>query len=378
MPTSKPESIVTIDGTPHPCTSAEAHFSFLKSPATAALVVPTTISSLDHDQAVVWTLDGDVRFTGLVRDYDRDLEAITTVYANSPDTLLDEYENSDDPSGWGGLSIFDLTGSWTATGSDLIKAVLDIVGVSYSSGNIGDNGATLNYFGSIEPYTWSAGVDSYGIVTDAGETARDYINKICRVMAVADVGFYRFFCTTGGDVYSYLIGGRPRSSPDFTFTEGIDFLRGKATRRFLQANTVLVTGFNWGDGGPFGNGGPEQFRSSPGSPARTYRYNSPLIERSNDSDPGGGMSCETVANALLPDVFRDTVYLPATLFTSALLGPGQTILVQGTLGGEPGNMGVGEKLWLQDNTIRFDDQGVTQECIFLGGGVDDTTSTPPV
>jgi hypothetical protein len=141
---------------------------------------------------------------------------------------------------------------------------------------------------------------------------------------------------------------------------------------------VLVTGFNWGDGGPFGNGGPEQFRSSPGSPARTYRYNSPLIERSNDSDPGGGMSCETVANALLPDVFRDTVYLPATLFTSALLGPGQTILVQGTLGGEPGNMGVGEKLWLQDNTIRFDDQGVTQECIFLGGGVDDTTSTPPV
>src|SRR5689334_11079939 len=119
MPTSTPESIVIVDGTAHPCTSAEAHFSFLKSPATAALVVPTTISSLDHDQTVVWTLDGDVRFTGLVRDYDRDLEGITTVYANSPDTLLDEYENSADPNGWGGLSIFDLTGSWTATGGDL-------------------------------------------------------------------------------------------------------------------------------------------------------------------------------------------------------------------------------------------------------------------
>lgn len=387
MATSKPTSTVTIDGTQHGCTSAEARFSFLHSPSTATLTVPSKIS-LNHDQSVVWTLDGTRRFTGVVRDFDNDLEGVTIVYANSPETRLAEYQNSDDPGGWGGLTIADLTGSFTATGGDLIKAVLDTVGVSYSSGNIGDNGVTFNSFGIEEPFIWAAGTDPSGMgdMQGPGESALDYINKICRVMAVANVGFYRFFSTTGGDLHSFLIGGRPRGSADHTFTEGVDFLRGRATRRYPQANAVLVTGYNYGDGGPDGSGGPEYFRlvnSNPfmsGSRPFTYPFSSPLIERSNNSDPGNGMSCETVANAIMPDVNRQTVYLPCTLFTSALLGPGQTIHVQGDTGGGAGKMGVGagDPLWLQDLTVRFDGEGVTQEAIMIGGGSTDSSSSPPV
>jgi hypothetical protein len=392
MVTSKPTSTVTINGIERGCTEAEARFSFLRSPATATLVVPSSTFSLDHDEPVVWTLDGDRRFTGLVRDFDRDLEGITTVYANSVETRLTEYQNSDDPAFWGGLTIKDLTGSNTATGGQLINAILAKAGVSVGGGSIADNGVVFNTFGIEDPFILSAGTDPQGLgdMQGPGETLLDYINKICRVMAVfsggiAPVGFYRFFSTTGGDLYSFLIGGRPRSAADFTFTEGVDFLRGKATRRYPAANAVLVTGFNYGDGGPDGNGGPEYFRlvnENPFMPPTrpyTYTFNSPLIERSKESDPGGGMSCEMIANAIMPDVDRQTVYLPATMFTSALLGPGQTIKVQGNLGGGPGYMGVGagDPLWLQDLTVRFNGEGVSQDAIFIGGGTSDPSLAPP-
>jgi hypothetical protein len=381
MPVSTPQSTVTINGIQRGCMSAEARFSFTHSPATATLIVPGKFD-LNHDEPVVWDLDGVRRFTGLVRDFDRDLEAVTTVYANSMETRLAEYQNSEDPNFWGGLTVKDLTGASTATGSQLINAVLAKVGVSVGGGNIGDNGVVFNSFYTEEQFIWSAGTDPQGLgdMQGAGESALDYINKICRVMAVSGgvAGFYRFFSTTGGDLYCSLIGGRPRGGADFTFTEGVDLIRGKATRRFPAANAVLVTGWNYGDGGPDGNGGPEYFRlvndGSFGMSASrpfTYQFNSPLIERSNNGDPGGGMSCETVANAIMPDVNRQTVYAPLTLFTSALLGPGQTIKAQGDPGGGEGNMGVGagDPLWLQDLTVRFDGEGVTQEAICIGGGI---------
>lgn len=383
MPVSTPSSTVTINGTTRGCMQAEARFSFVHSPATATLIVPGSTFSLNHDEPVTWDLDGHRRFTGLVRDYDRDIEGVTTIYANSPETRLAEYQNSDDPGFWGGLTVADLTGSSTATGSQLINAVLGIVGVSVGGGSINDNGVIFNSFGIEDPFIWAAGTDPNGLgdMQRPGETALDYINKICRVMGVSSGGFYRFFSTTGGDLYAFLIGGMPKGSPDFTFTEGVDFLSGKATRRYPAANAVLVTGYNFGDGGPDGAGSPEYFRlvnSNPfmsGATPFTYTFNSPLIERSNDSDPGGGMSCETVANAIMPDVNRQTVYLPGRLFTNALLGPGQTIQVQG---GPLGNMGViGENLWLQDLTVRFDGEGISQDVILIGGGVA-STSTPPV
>jgi hypothetical protein len=385
--TSKPQSSVTINGVERGCTSAEARYSFIRSPGTATLIVPHSRFDLNHDEPVSWVLDGVTRFTGLVRDFDRDLEGFTTIYANTPDTRLAEYQNSEDPGYWGGLTIKDLTGADTATGSVLINAVLDRVGVSVGGGAIGDNGVEFNTFFLEDPFIWSAGTDPQGLgdMQGPGETALSYINKICRVMAVADVGFYKFFPTTGGDLYCVLIGGRPRGAADFTFTEGTDFIRGKATRRYPQANTVLVTGWNYGDGGPDGSGSSEYFRlvnTNPFmGPPFTYPFNSPLIERSNDGDPGGGMSCETVAAAIMPDVNRQTVYVPVTLFTSAKLGPGQTIKAQGDPGGGPGNMGVGagDPLWLQDLTVRFDGEGVTQEAICIGGGITDgATGTPPV
>jgi hypothetical protein len=386
MPMSKPVSLVTIDSQQRSCISAEARFSFVRSPATATLTLPTSVIDLDHDMPVVWTLDGEVRFTGVVRDFDKDLESIATIYANSPDTRLDEYQNSENPGLWGGLMVRDLVGTTSAYGSQIIMAVLDLVGVPYNPANIGDNGVLLNTF-DLDAFMWSADVDQGGLgyMQGAGETARDYINKICRIMAVADVGFYRFFTTTGGDPYCFLIGGRPRGTEDFLFTEGVDFLRGKATRRYPAANAVLVTGANFGDGGPDGSGGAEYYRlvnENPFMPPDrpfTFTFGSPLIERSTESDPGGGMACETIASAIMPDVNRQTVYMPVTLYTSAKLGPGQTIKAQGTPGGRPGYMGVGagDPLWLEDLTVRFDGEGVTQEAICIGGGITDEVSGPP-
>lgn len=375
--------------------SATCTFGFDESVSSARITLRTNPGFGGYNDSVVLSMGAGnnnvVRFTGLRRDPGFDLAGGYVIEARGPLTLAAEYTNTEDPSLIGGLTIADLVGSPTSNGAPIIQAVLSKVGVGFNS--ISDNGVIFNTQGFDEEFIWSAGTDPQGLsdLQQPGQSALDYINEYCKVMAVytsdsAPVGFYRIFETIGG-VYCVLIGGRPRSSPDHVYTEGRDIISGTTRRSYPKGNSVLVTGYDFGDGGPDGNGGPEYFVVQSSNDVQGSRrvdappFHSRMIERSLDVDPGGGMSCQTVANALLADYNRETVSVQCRVFADDVIGPGQTILIQGP-GGQPGNLGVGEKLWVRGLTVGFDansDPAFYQDLDLLGGGpASDRTPGVPV
>jgi hypothetical protein len=269
------------------------------------------------------------------------------------------FEGATQDGGPGGLLLDDLTGG-PATDQDIVQAVLDKAGVSYSSGNIGGTGTLLGTQAD-EAFMWRI-----------GQSALDYIDSIDKISAVADPGaFYRTYETVGGVIHRSLVGGRPRSTANATYTEGENISAGSSTRSVLDLyNYVAVSGYDYGDGsGPvqFVLPGSNDFQDS--SHPHTYSFASQMIERETIAESGDGMSCEEVATALSADVNREAVRIQGleTPLDDAV-GPGATLLVQGP-GGAAVRLGVGEKLWLQSITITpFPAYKQSYTC--LGGGLD--------
>lgn len=268
------------------------------------------------------------------------------------------WEGATQDGGPGGLLLDDLTGG-PATDQDIVKAVLDKVGVSYTAGNIGGTGTLLGTQAD-EAFMWRV-----------GQSALDYIDSIDRISAVADPGaFYRTYETVGGVIHRSLVGGRPRSTADATYTEGTNISSGSSTRSVLDLyNYVAVSGYDYGDGtGPvqFVLAGSNDFQDI--NHPHTYSFASQMIERELAAEPGDGISCEDVATALAADVNREVVRLQGleTPLDDAV-GPGATLLVQGP-GGAPVRLGIGEKMWLQSITIT-PMPAYKQSYTCLGGGL---------
>jgi hypothetical protein len=363
--------------------SARVSFGFDVRTSQATLVTPVK-PGCTYDDVITITLGAGThdiaRFIGLVRDfqYSASPRGVTTICRGWL-TRADEYENTDDPQLIAGLSISDLVGTDLATSADIVRAVLDRSATPYEAANI--DGTPTLYGETFDPFIWRNGASQDPLIdiTDAGETALAYIERYDAVDAVFDAGagtegrfstFETLPDELSNSVYRTLIGGRPWADEDFTFYEGVDILEGQFQRSISDTrNYFLVTGYDYGDGL-----GPESFALAdsndfqPITTKHTQRTSSPMIERSNDADPGTGMSCETVANALSLEYNREIVKGWLATFRDDALGIGQVHMVR-TLSGLPGHLGVGEKLWVQSLDITVDESGFTQRVSYIGGGL---------
>ena len=369
--------------------SARASFGFDKRVSEASIITPTKLG-VTYDDVVTLTMgvvgsNVITRFIGLVRDF-RYLDnprGVETVCRGRL-TRAAEYENWEDPQYYGGLFIFDLLGTQTGTAPAIVQAVLTRANVPYTAANI--HGSSTVYGDIDDAFIWHNGNSPNPLIDlqEAGETALGYIERYDAIdcdftPATGSGGRYRTFETLGGTVYRYLVGGRPRATQEFTFTETVDILDGNFERSISDTrNYFVITGYDPGD-----NTGPESFALQdsntfqPNTSKHTYRFSSPMIERSNEADPGTGMSCERLANVLSLEYNREIVSGWISTHRDDDLGIAQTHLVQAP-GGLPGRLGVAEKLWVQTLEISVDEEGFTQRISYLGGGLpDDNLPVPP-
>lgn len=386
--------------------SARCTYSWKINVPTATIFVPTNPfpGSQPYDQPVTLTMGAGtniIRFRGLFRKYN---------YALYPRALgldfkgnlvrVQEYQNHDDTQHVGGLLLQDLIGSATGTDQAVVRAVLTRAGATYTSGNINGTGVTWASRSTLNTrsYMWRAGTSevAYIPLAGAGQGGLDYIQEWDKVSAVyttgaAPAGFYRTYETVNG-IFRSLIGGRPRNVQNLTFNEGQDILEGAtSTREYPLANAAYVTGFDPGlgigpvrnmtyDGATGGNTGAflgqqsNPFQST--SRSVTAQFSSPLIEWGTEAEAGIGMNCERVGYALLADLNRETVTIRFRTGRDELITPGMTILVQGP-GGQPGLLGIGEPLWVDEVTTYVDESmAFYQDIAATGGGFPPDQYTP--
>lgn len=246
----------------------------------------------------------------------------------------------------GGLMLTDLTGG-PAPDEAIVKAVLDIVGVSYNPANIGGTGLTR---GMLAPaaYTWKQ-----------GETALDYLMRIGK----ASLG-WRLVETIGGDVVRVQVFGRPSSAAQFSLEQGVDIASGGHVQfdAFGHYTAVSVTGYDYGTGaGAVGYSWPVPI--PPGTD--TYTYSSDMIERGYESDSGGGVSAANVAlSFVLPEVDRIAIRVSGIKTPrDDLFEPGQTHQINADWLGLDN-----ELLWCMTVTRECDDKWFTQTTEYIGGG----------
>lgn len=403
MPTRRTSLAATLDGLPlSGILTAKVRYGWkMRVPECTILVRadPRPGTPL-YDKSVVLTMGAGahnvVRFRGVFRRYSYALwpHAIGLEFRGYL-ARAEEYQNHERGTGGDGLLPQDFMGTATPTDQVAVRAALTKAGVIYTSGNIVGTGATWasRSLTNIKSFVWRSGTGTYGLAgpfAGAGQSALDFIEQWDRASAVytsptAPVGFYRTFESVNG-VYRALIGGRPRSTPALTFSEGIDLeADSSSTREFPVANAALVTGADFGEGsGPVRNydslgnflgqsSNPYQLASR----SVVYGFEAPMIEWGTEADGGVGMNCERVGNALLADLNRETVNIRFRTPRDELINPGMTILVQGP-GGAPDRLGIGEPLWVDEVTTFIDeDGGFHQEVSATGGGLPDGYTPPP-
>jgi hypothetical protein len=366
---------------------------------TATLYVKDAITSQLYDQTLNLTMGAGnnvLRFVGLLRGYS------DTLWTPSEGLTFQgrliraaEYQNHDDSASSanrvGGLLLNDILGAPTGTDQAIVRAVLTRAGVSYTAGNIGGTGATFGTRAISTNFLWRAGTGAIlSPMAAAGQTALSYIQDWDKASAVytsntAPVGFYRTYETVNG-IRRALIGGRPRLTVDYTFTEGIDIEeRARSERMYPIANAAFVTGFdsglapgvvrNFSAGGAFLGQSSNPFQ--PSSRPVTQDYSSPYIEWNNEAEAGVGMNCERVGNALLGDWNRETITAHLRTPLDMLLSPGMTILIRGP-GGTPGRLWVGQNMWIDTVTTGIAEDGeFYQDIDATGGGVPDNYTPAP-
>lgn len=382
--------------------SASCRYGWKQNVPEATIFVPTDPfpGRQPYDQSVTLTMGAGsnniVRFRGLFRKYNYSLwPRALGLYFRGYLTRALEYENNT----WvmpdyGGLDLATLTNTPTPTDTSVVQAVLSKAGVSFNARDVQGTGrvwasrSNANYLA----YVWKAGgagnvQTGFGGV---GEGALAYIQKWDRVSAVYSgtltdpVGFYRTYETVNG-IYRSLIGGRPRSTAQLRFNEGVDIEPGAiSSREYPVANAVYVTGADFGIAGanPVRNYNGATFvgqASNPFQPSSrsvTYQFSSPFIEWGLGSDGGIGMNCEMVGNALLADLNRETVTVRVRTPRDDYIAPGMVITLGGP-GNQPDRLGMGEPLWVDEVTTGVAEDGsFYQDITATGGGTPDGTPPP--
>jgi hypothetical protein len=228
-----------------------------------------------------------------------------------------------------------------STEEEIVEAALAIGGIA----NIGTIEGTGLIRGDLAPapFAW-----------DNGATLLSYIRGI----DAASLG-YRLV-EEGANISRRLFSRRPAVTPDRTFTEGVDIFGGaRSSKSDLERfHAWSVTGFKF-------SGADAIFTTSPDPPGTVAirPFQSDMIERALEADPGNGLSAEAVLDWLLDeeDYDRVRVYgLSTPRDEDVLIGETHLIASMPLLG-------VSANFVVVSRTIEFSAQWFTQTFDYEGG-----------
>lgn len=315
-------------------------------PVTKGYVKCTDTPGWSHGDEVTITLGNGynnlTRFRGNVYEGD----SLNTgpnfeLVARGPMWRVSKYRNSNPK----GLTLLDLTGG-PATDEAIARAVLDVVGVDYSSGNIGGTGITRGETAAVA-YTWKF-----------GETALAYLQRLSKASlgyaAVESVG------PDVGQIFRTRILSTPSGGSDLTFTQGVDIFEGahQQDSSFEQYSAWGVTGFDYGDGeGPVGVSSPDPIPDG----VEPYSFSSEMIEKALTADPGNGISAQQVIDYIANETNHPVRTLSGfSTPRDDLIGPGQVHTVNSAM------LGGSRQYMVRGVTIEVDDQWFTQTLVYVG------------
>src|SRR5215831_12771010 len=221
-----------------------------------------------------------------------------------------------------------------------VQAILTTCHVPFTAANVGGTGKAL---GSVVPVSVSDPLTPGPFTWGPGESGLGYIQRLDEVSVPdAATGRYRTFETLAGDIFRIALSTTPTSTPDFSFTEGVDVLEASITRDPDGAgNRVVVIGAPLPISGglpgviaaktytattPTAPYLPPGLPNGPaGYPEVQQTFSSPMLEKSNTADSGAVLSCQAVATFLLAEYNCVLDTLTFSTPRDDLLGPGQTI-----------------------------------------------------
>jgi hypothetical protein len=298
-----------------------------------------------------------VRFNGYVVPVDNNLFPLEGVLVCRGNLYRAQWVRNQEPGG-------TLMASPPIGASDesQVGAILDACGVAYTAGNIGGTGKAL---GSIYDWVTEDTVTPGPFTWAEGEAGLSYIERLDEI-SVPDgaTGRYRTFETLGGEVFRTAMATAPTTTPDFSFTEGVDVLEARITRDPEgAANKVTVDGSPL----PYDPAAPAAVATHTFTAASSFApylppgvdyvgmaFSSPLIEKSLVADPGDVVSCEAVAQFLLAEYNCVLDVLEFSTPRDDLLGPGQTIHLHSP---RLGITDPDQHYWLQRLEITYDERG---------------------
>ncbi len=246
--------------------------------------------------------------------------------------------------GW--VDGIDLTNGSSAGQTDIqmITHILTLCGLAGRINFIG--GQDTVYLGTVawDQFVWRR--DQSGLSTiemiDKMFKYRTYENLAGQILRAATSSFAPF---------EYTI---------YTLNEGADIFAGSSITRDVQniKNMVTVQGYDDGSG-PFvyvAAGGVSIL--PPGVAYQTETLNSPLIEKTQRSDSGGGISCEEVAQWMLNDLKYPMIEATIVTWRDEPFQPGMVIYVNA-----PHLLGINQSVWIKSVTIDVAPGSFTQTLV---------------
>lgn len=285
------------------------------------------------------------RFQGTIAQIDTTLAPHSvTILGKGPLYALEKFKNdietTDVQQARPGLSFGDLVGSPTGTLKQLVSAVLNYVGVSFSPDDLQDpshvygTGAGANGLnGATDEMTWGT-----------HETGAAYVHRFLEASAG-----YRLFDSADGKVYLVQISALTGRGPEATMRLGVDIFGNSShmTSSVGQQGAVIVHGYDDGSG-PATSG-------VIGSGSSAFQINSPLIETD--------AFATEIATFWLPQVSRLQEIVKLSTPRDDLFGPAQIHHIEAADG-----LSVNDSMWVKSVTAEIANSGeLTQHLTYVSG-----------
>lgn len=316
---------VTIDGqVVSNVLSASGTLDYGQRTGQATVSVPFTPAWARFKSLVVIRVGGDittaaVRFVGFITRFSAKQYPMQTDIICKGPLFFASTDMNNDPAG------IDLSaGGAGQTDQAIVAFLLHEAGLDAYVGALGGTGKTLGTV-ATDQYRWPYGV-----------RALDMIDQIDTI----SLG-YRTFETFGGTIVRSQITAQPGATAAATFTEGVDMEAECTSDATIEDiyNEVQVTGYAPSGGTQF-NYTLEQSNPYIPNGVETQQLSSPLLESSTTG--GAGISCQEVAEYLLPVVNRGLLGVTCQTPRDDVVGPGMTIAVNAIA-----RLGVNQNLWVQ-------------------------------
>lgn len=300
----------------------------------ATISVPFTPAWAGFRSKVEIRVGGDistavVRFAGFILRFSAHASPMTTDIVCKGWLYFATTDMNNDPAG------IDLSGAGAGqTDQAIVAFLLHEAGLDAFVGSLGGTGKTLGTV-ATDQYRWAFGQSALDCI--------DQFDTVC-------LG-YRTFETFGGTIIRTQITAAPGATAAATFTEGVDMEAESTSDATIEniKNQVQVTGYTDNTGAQFNY---TLFQANPNIPdgADTQQLSSPLLESSNTG--GAGLSCQEVAEYLLPVVNRGLETVLCQTPRDDVIGPGMTIAIDAV-----GRLGVRQNLWVQGMAWNYTDKG---------------------